>query len=392
MNLPDLRKKENRPPAGMVLDLPMAPPEETACCGPPASPPSSPDERPGYKLLPFVESFTETPVGPVPRVKPVLAWPDLFGTLRARLGIDRNNYKVAPGLYCLGAADADSPVLVTANYKLSFDALRSSVGPLAAWLLVLDTRGINVWCAAGKGTLSTSELVNRVQAVGLERLVRHRRLVLPQLAAPGVSAFKVKKHSGFEVAWGPVRAHDLPGFLAAGSRCGEQERRVTFSLAERLVLVPVELMLVMKAFLVALLVSFVLSGIGPGIFSLSAMWQRGLAAASAFGLGIVAGAVLVPALLPWLPGRSFFLKGIFCALPLALLFFGLQAAAASFLEISALLLACCAVSSYTAMNFTGATPFTSPSGVEKEMRRGMPLQALALLAAACCWLAAPFFF
>ena len=39
------------------------------------------------------------------------------------------------------------------------------------------------------------------------------------------------------------------------------------------------------------------------------------------------------------------------------------------------------------MNFTGSTTFTSPSGVEQEMRKAIPAQAAALLAAAVCWLA-----
>jgi hypothetical protein len=50
----------------------------------------------------------------------------------------------------------------------------------------------------------------------------------------------------------------------------------------------------------------------------------------------------------------------------------------------------CVVSSYLDMNFTGSTPFTSPSGVEWEMKRAIPLQTLATLVAAALWLLAPF--
>jgi hypothetical protein len=42
------------------------------------------------------------------------------------------------------------------------------------------------------------------------------------------------------------------------------------------------------------------------------------------------------------------------------------------------------------MNFTGSTPFTSPSGVEKEMRKAIPLQASALLIAMIAWVGAAF--
>ena len=55
-----------------------------------------------------------------------------------------------------------------------------------------------------------------------------------------------------------------------------------------------------------------------------------------------------------------------------------------------LVLVAAVVSSYLAMNFTGATPFTSPSGVEKEMQRFIPVQALGVLGAAGLWIYAAF--
>ena len=67
--------------------------------------------------------------------------------LLARWGYKRNEYRVEPGLYAMGTPTPDSPVLVTANYTLSFDALRSSLAGVEAYVLVLDTLGINVWLA-----------------------------------------------------------------------------------------------------------------------------------------------------------------------------------------------------------------------------------------------------
>ncbi|HQL32652.1 MAG TPA: hypothetical protein PK969_05305, partial [Treponemataceae bacterium] len=67
-----------------------------------------------------------------------------------RLGIGRNKASVTPGLYFIGSPGAASPVLVSANYRLSFDALRKELSGIDAWILVVDTRGVNVWCAAGK--------------------------------------------------------------------------------------------------------------------------------------------------------------------------------------------------------------------------------------------------
>ena len=97
----------------------------------------------------------------------------------ARAGVRRNEWRVSPGLYRLGAAGLNSPVFVSANYKLSFDALREALDGIDCYILVLDTKGINVWCAAGKGTLSTDEIVFRIERTGLADVVEHRRIIVP---------------------------------------------------------------------------------------------------------------------------------------------------------------------------------------------------------------------
>ena len=317
-------------------------------------------------------------------------WPDRLGTAGARLGVIRRRYRVAPGLYAVGSPGPDSPVLVTANYKLSFDSLRFSVSGIDAWLLVADTRGINVWCAAGKGTFSAGEVSDLVRRSRLAEVVSHRRLVLPQLAAPGVTAREVTRDCGFSVRFGPVRATDLPAWLERDGQGDEAMREVTFTLAERAVLIPVELYLLARPLLGLVVLALCLSGLGPGVFSPAAAVQRGVLLLGATGLGILAGAVLVPLLLPWLPARQFWLKGVYTGLAVAALARPLVATGVSGVEQAALTLWAVAVSSYLAMNFTGSTPFTSLSGVEREMRRGLPVQLLAVGAAAVLWVVAPF--
>jgi hypothetical protein len=315
---------------------------------------------------------------------------DILGTFKVRCGIGRNAYRISPGLYCTGTPTDESPVMISANYKLSFDQLRFNLAGRDAWLLVLDTRGINVWCAAGKGTFSTDEVVRRVKASGLEKRVRHRKLILPQLSATGVSAHSVKKQCGFEVLWGPVKAGDLKAFIDSGMKAAERMRRVTFSFFERLVLIPVELSQLPKHLVWILLAAFLLSGIGPGIFSFQAAWARGTMLAAACGLGILAGAVIVPALLPWIPGNAFSLKGALTGFIAGLCALLIYYHGVNLWEAPALLVFTLVVSSYLAMNFTGATPFTSPSGVEKEMRRAIPVQALGLVLVVVMWIAAAF--
>jgi len=279
-------------------------------------------------------------------------------------------------VYAVGAPGAAAPVLVTANYKLTFDQLRSALDGVDAWLLVVDTRGINVWCAAGKGTFCAEEVARVVQEVRLGEIVDHRRLVLPQLSAPGVAAHRIKEACGFRAVFGPVRAADLPAFLAAGMKADAEMRAVTFDVRERAVLVPVELSVAWDRRMVlaygAILAAAAIDG---DDVSLARAMRRGAPVIGAAWLGLLAGGAATPLALPWLPGRSFSLKGAVAGGVAAA-----GAAAAFRRRLSpaaqlALLAGVPAVSSYAAMNFTGCSPITSPSGVELEMRRALPLQA-----------------
>ncbi len=346
---------------------------------------------PGYRTEPFVEGWLDTPVGPVPRVGTRLGVADVLGRWAMRWGIGRDRYRIAPGLYAVGSPGPGSPVLVTANYKMTFDALRRRLGGIDAWILVLETHGINVWCAAGKGTFGTDELVRRVGACGLERLVSHRRLVVPQLGGPGVAAHRVRQACGFSVVYGPVRARDLPAFLGAGLEATAPMRRVTFTLGERLALTPVELrVILLKPSLALGLAVLVLGGIGPGVYSVSGALTRGGAALGALLAGVVAGAVVTPVLLPWLPWRAFSAKGALVGTAAGLGLAVRYAGGAGVAGILALLLGVPAVASFCAMNFTGATPFTSPSGVEREMRTALPWQIGAGAVAGALWIASAF--
>lgn len=341
-------------------------------------------------MQPYVDGFVETAAGFVPRVPTNLNIWDHLGSIRVRIGIVRNQYKVNPGLYCVGNPSDDSPVLVTANYKLSFDSLRKELVDLDAWILVVDTRSINVWCAAGKNTFSTDEVALQVKRAKLAERVSHHELILPQFAATGVAAHELNKKCGFKAIFGPIRAADIIRFIKKGKQADESMRTVTFTFGERLVLVPVELFLGWKIILLVVLGIFMISGIGTDIFSFQTSMERGLIATVATLLGILAGAIMVPLLLPLIPGRQFWLKGALIGFLIGLGTILMITAQLSVIEKISLFGWIVALGSYTAMNFTGATPYTSLSGVEHEMRRGLPLQIGAALSAFVLWIVAPF--
>lgn len=348
-------------------------------------------KKPGYKLCSYVENFIHTDTGAVPRIKTRLGWDDRFSTFYVRCGIKRYSYTVAPGLYGIGSPDKNSEVLVTANFKLSFDHLRKHLDGINAWILVLDTKGINVWCAAGKGTFSTKELIKRIKEASLEKIVDHKRVIVPQLGATGVSSGQTKKESGFRVIYGPVRAADIPAFLKNGRKADKKMRSVTFNFLERMILIPVEIQISLKPALITAAIIFIISGCGPGFFSFSLAFSRGMICLAALVAGIIAGVVIFPAMLPFLPFREFAAKGL---IPGGVLGLGMIAAESSSIYsipgYVALFLFTVTVSSFLSMNFTGTTPFTSPSGVEKEMKRFIPIQLAAVLLSTVLWIYSAF--
>ncbi|KUK53499.1 MAG: CO dehydrogenase/acetyl-CoA synthase gamma subunit (Corrinoid Fe-S protein) [Desulfotomaculum sp. 46_296] len=289
-----------------------------------------------------------------------------MGSWKVRWGINRMEYKVPPGLYGVGEPGEDSPVLITANYKMTFDRLRKELSGVDAWVLIINTRGVNVWCSAGKGTFSAAEIARMIAVTNLSWVVSHRTLVLPQLSAVGVAAHKLLKMSGFRVIYGPVRACDLPDFLEAGMKASPQMRRVNFGFADRLVLIPMELVRVIKFVAAAYLVLFILNFLK--------IWSVSFVATLPYLGAVITGCVLTPALLPWIPGRSFAWKGWLLGLiwAIALILYSSPSIPSGWNRALVYLLILPALSSCLAVNFTGASTFTSLSGVRRELKVALP--------------------
>jgi hypothetical protein len=330
----------------------------------------------------WVKGFTHTPSGEIPLIETTLAVRDIAGSWKARWGINRLNYTVTPGLYGVGNPDAGSPVLVTANYKMTFDRLRKELGGLDAWVLVLDTYGINVWCAAGKRTFGTDELVKRIDLAGLNKLVSHSTLILPQLGAPGVAAHEVKKRTGFKVVYGPVRARDIKEFLKAGMKATKKMRTVSFGFMDRLILTPIELTGMWKPVVLIMACLFIahVTGLLPVTFS----------ALYPFIGALLAGAVVAPALLPWIPGPAFSWKGWLVGVGWTMVVLALQRSffqPLGTLNALALLFLLPAISAFLTLNFTGASTYTSLSGVKREMRVAVPATVVLASVGIGLWVA-----
>ncbi|MBM2837656.1 MAG: Acetyl-CoA synthase subunit gamma [Deltaproteobacteria bacterium] len=358
--------------------------KQTSCCGPKRDT----EQKPLFYQEPTPTSCCESPeiksetdisgfVLPVIQtVSTDWSFEDYLGQFRCRTSSYRNSYIVNPGLYAIGNPDTNSDVFISANYKLSFDILRRSLKGMNAWILVLDTNGINVWCAAGKRTFGTEELIRRISEVHLDKVVRHRRVIVPQLGAPGIAAHLVVKKSGFRVYYGPVDARDLPAYIAAGYKATDEMRTVRFTWLDRLVLTPMEINPVMKKFQLYALIVLIVFGIQPyGIIFRDALvggWPfifLGL-------ISVLAGAFLTPLLLPFVPFRAFAIKGWIVGF-ISVFFIQdmIRITDKSLLIFTYLFFPL--LSSYIALQFTGSTAFTGMSGVKKELRYALPVYKAA---------------
>lgn len=328
----------------------------------------------------WVDGLIDTPIGKVRRVHTVLNNSDKIGGYKARWGINRNNYKVSPGLYAVGSPDAASPILVTANYKLTFDKLRMELNKENLWIMVIDTKGINVWCAAGKGTFGTKEIINRINKVKLSKVVSHNTIILPQLGAPGVEAHLVTKATGFKVIYGPVRAEDIHEFLKNGYRATKDMRRVRFNLLDRIALTPLEISSNIKYIPIIYLIFLILNIIGNNKVSFGRVAYLATFNSIPYIGAIFIGVFAIPVLLPYVPFRAFSLKGATLGLlwsVLVIKFNGTFKYDNSWMVFLSNTLILTSIVTFLSLNFTGSTTYTSLAGVEKETKKTLPIVIIA---------------
>ena len=206
------------------------------------------------------------------------------------------------GIRRVGDPGRKSPVLVTCNFYLTVNRLLRSLKGLDVWLLVAQSKGVNVWCAACGNVFNTRSVVSSIKTSGIEQIVDHRTLILSPLSAPGVSAAGVQMQTGWTVRWGPVRASDLPRYLAEGCNRKEGDKRVTYNWLER---------------------------IDTGAGALFPLFFLGLLGFMFFGrhllidyLAVGTGAFLLFMLTsPWIPGKRGLTKVLFFEMPLGVLLF-----------------------------------------------------------------------
>lgn len=259
-------------------------------------------------------------------------------------------FAIKPGLYHIGEPDDHAPLLVTGNYYLTIFLLARRLRNHSIRLLIIDTKGINVWCSAGKGQFSAQEIVKKASACGLLPGGRRVKVILPKLSLSGVNLSELRKNGMIPII-GPVYAKDASVFLGGGKLKHRIDEVVHFGLQSRAFTALPTAVQFFFYFLGAYVI--LLGTISPVL-----IWI-------ATGL-----AFCYPMLFPWLPGKLFAVKGLSLALFASILTFFIHG---RFEELLLLSIFIFATSVFIALSYTGNSAVSNYTRVRKETACFLPV-------------------
>ncbi len=252
-------------------------------------------------------------------------------------------HRAPTGLVRIGNPGRSSPVLVTGNFTLTVRRMRDALRGHDCWLLVANSKGVNVWCASGGGHFTHHDIISAIHVSGIRDLVDHREVILPQLCATGVERRRITEATGFETRWGPARLEDLSAFLDRGARVHSRERFMRFPLWERIEMAA-------------------MWAVPMAVIALPVLWLvAGLGTAAAATVSVVAMVAALFALIPWIriDGPARYLT--FTAFALAAILFAAGVLSgfhmATPAHLVAVAIACVSAMAVLAVDLAGTTPW-----------------------------------
>ncbi len=135
-------------------------------------------------------------------------------TLRQNIYTDpKKPISVSPGLYVIGSPDENSPVLLTTNFALTYYTVSGDIesGQMNCYLLVADTEGLAVEPALAGGKLNAMLVKETIENSGIEKKVKHRKLIIPGMAARIQG--EIEDATNWGVMVGPIDSSGIPNFI-----------------------------------------------------------------------------------------------------------------------------------------------------------------------------------
>ena len=260
---------------------------------------------------------------------------------------------------------------MTANYLLTVLLVVRRVRTFNARLLVVDTDGINVWCAAGKGKFGKDAVVEQLTRYDRKLLSVDERpaLILPKLSFSGVDLGSLREY-GVRPIVGPVYARDLPAYLSNPPFKDCSEDRVVFGLQSRLF-----------TWLPGLLQT-----LGQSFILILVLWIAHLLCGSSVPfVGILLLVTLLatayPILFPWIPGSRFAVKGLWLGVAVAVGLAALSLAGLlSTAALSTAVLFSVGTGVFFGLAYTGNSAVSNYSRIRKEVARFLPVYVLLYIA------------
>jgi len=149
----------------------------------------------------------------VDRFDPAVAYPLL--TLRLNIYTDpQKPISVDPGIYDFNNPTADSPLMTTTNFSLTYFSVAGELdgSGMPAWLLICDAEGMSVLTAWAAGKFDAETIAKAVKTFNAGDKIDHKKIILPGHVAV-LSGELEEELPGWEILVGPREAVDLPAYL-----------------------------------------------------------------------------------------------------------------------------------------------------------------------------------
>ena len=188
------------------------------------------------KVIELTKTSNEAPPGNyIPHPKKFLGLKSQLRLYRCLFTGQIDSVPIEPGIYRSGSPDQDSPIIVTSNYEFTYIKVMRALRNIDAWVLCIDSQGINVWCAARGGDFGNNQLLEAIEATEIDKITQNKTLILPQLSAGGVAIPQLPDNFPFSIKYGPVWAKDLPKYLEKEPKRKPQEMKLAkFTLFHRI--------------------------------------------------------------------------------------------------------------------------------------------------------------